>query len=371
MAKRDYYEVLGVSKSASVSEIKKAYRKLALKHHPDKNPNDKEAETKFKESAEAYEVLSNSEKRARYDQFGHAGMGGAAGGGGFGGGMSMDDIFSQFGDIFGGGFGGGFGGQQRGRRVFKGSNLRIRVKLSLEDVVNGVEKKLKVNRLVQAEGVETSTCKTCGGTGQVTRVTNTILGQMQTSSSCPSCHGMGQTITKSPPGADKQGLLREEDIVTVNIPAGVEDGMQLTLSGKGNAAPLGGVNGDLLIVIEEEEHPKLKRMGNDLYYELYVSFIDAAIGASTEVPLVKGKAKIKLEPGTQSGKVVRLRGKGVPGLQGGRTGDLLVNINVWTPQKLSAEEKAMLETMRDSENFAPQPTTRDKGFFNKVKEMFG
>ena len=371
MAKRDYYEVLGVDRKASVSEIKKAYRKLALKYHPDKNPDNTEAESKFKESAEAYEVLSNADKRARYDQFGHAGMGGAAGGGGFGGGMSMDDIFSQFGDIFGGGFGGGFGGQQRGRRVFKGSNLRIRVKLSLEDIVNGVEKKLKVNRLVQAEGVETSTCKTCGGTGQVTRVTNTILGQMQTSSTCPSCHGMGQTITKSPPGSDEHGLRREEDIVTVNIPAGVEDGMQLTMSGKGNAAPMGGVNGDLLILIEEEEHPKLKRMGSDLYYELYVSFIDAAIGASSEVPLVKGKAKIKIDPGTQSGKVVRLRGKGVPGLQGGRTGDLLVNINIWTPQKLSAEEKAMLETMRDSDNFAPQPTTRDKGFFHKVKEMFG
>lgn len=371
MAKRDYYEVLGVDRKASVSEIKKAYRKLALKYHPDKNPDNTEAESKFKESAEAYEVLSNADKRARYDQFGHAGMGGAAGGGGFGGGMSMDDIFSQFGDIFGGGFGGGFGGQQRGRRVFKGSNLRIRVKLSLEDIVNGVEKKLKVNRLVQAEGVETSTCKTCGGTGQVTRVTNTILGQMQTSSTCPSCHGMGQTITKSPPGSDEHGLRREEDIVTVNIPAGVEDGMQLTMSGKGNAAPMGGVNGDLLILIEEEEHPKLKRMGSDLYYELYVSFIDAAIGASSEVPLVKGKAKIKIDPGTQSGKVVRLRGKGVPGLQGGRTGDLLVNINIWTPQKLSAEEKAMLETMRDSDNFTPQPTTRDKGFFHKVKEMFG
>lgn len=284
MAKRDYYEVLGVDRKASVSEIKKAYRKLALKYHPDKNPDNTEAESKFKESAEAYEVLSNADKRARYDQFGHAGMGGAAGGGGFGGGMSMDDIFSQFGDIFGGGFGGGFGGQQRGRRVFKGSNLRIRVKLSLEDIVNGVEKKLKVNRLVQAEGVETSTCKTCGGTGQVTRVTNTILGQMQTSSTCPSCHGMGQTITKSPPGSDEHGLRREEDIVTVNIPAGVEDGMQLTMSGKGNAAPMGGVNGDLLILIEEEEHPKLKRMGSDLYYELYVSFIDAAIGASSEVP---------------------------------------------------------------------------------------
>lgn len=374
MAKRDYYEVLGLSKGAAESEIKKAYRKLALKYHPDKNPDDKEAEKKFKEAAEAYEVLSNAEKRAKYDRFGHAGMGGAAGGGGFGGGMSMDDIFSQFGDIFGGGFGGGFsgfGGQQRGRRTFKGTNLRVRVKLTLEDVVYGVEKKLKVNKLVQADGVETGTCRTCGGTGQVTRVTNTILGQMQTSSTCPACGGLGQTVTKAPPGADEHGLKREEDIITVNIPPGVEDGMQLTMSGKGNAAPMGGVNGDLLIVVEEEEHPELKRNGNDLYYELYISFVDAALGSSAEVPLVRGKAKIKIDPGTQSGKFVRLRGKGVPNIQGGAAGDLLVNINVWTPQQLSSSEKATLESLRDAKNFQPNPTRRDKSFFQKVKEMFG
>ena len=373
MAKRDYYEVLGVSRGASEAEIKKAYRKLALKYHPDKNPDDKDAETKFKEAAEAYEVLSNADKRAKYDRFGHAGMGGAAGGG-FGGGMSMDDIFSQFGDIFGGGFGGGFGGfggGQRGRRTFKGSNLRVRVKLTLEDIVYGVEKKLKVNRLVQAEGVEMATCRTCGGTGQVTRVTNTILGQMQTSSTCPQCNGLGQTVKSAPPGADAHGLKREEDVVTVNIPPGVEEGMQLTMSGKGNAAPLGGINGDLLILVEEEEHPTLKRNGNDLYYELYISFIDAALGASAEVPLVRGKAKIKIEPGTQSGKFVRLRGKGVPNLQGGGAGDMLVNINVWTPQQLSSAEKSALEGLRASENFQPNPTNRDKSFFQKVKEMFG
>lgn len=374
MAKRDYYEVLGLSKGAAESEIKKAYRKLALKYHPDKNPDDKEAEKKFKEAAEAYEVLSNAEKRAKYDRFGHAGMGGAGGGGGFGGGMSMDDIFSQFGDIFGGGFGGGFGGfggQQRGRRTFKGTNLRVRVKLTLEDVVYGVEKKLKVNKLVQADGVETGTCRTCGGTGQVTRVTNTILGQMQTSSTCPACGGLGQTVTKTPPGADEHGLKREEDIITVNIPPGVEDGMQLTMSGKGNAAPMGGVNGDLLIVVEEEEHPELKRNGNDLYYELYISFPDAALGSTAEVPLVRGKAKIKIEPGTQSGKFVRLRGKGVPNIQGGGAGDLLVNINVWTPQQMSGSEKATLESLREADNFQPKPTRRDKSFFQKVKEMFG
>jgi molecular chaperone DnaJ len=376
MAKRDYYEVLGLSKNATEAEIKKAYRKMALKYHPDKNPDDKDSETRFKEAAEAYEVLSNADKRARYDRFGHAGMGGAAGGGGFGGSMSMDDIFSQFGDIFGGGFGGGggfsgFGGQQRGRRVFKGTNLRVRVKLNLEEVMYGAEKKIKVNKLVQAEGVEMGTCRTCNGSGAVTRVTNTILGQMQTSSTCPTCQGLGQTVTKAPPGADAAGLRREEEVITINIPAGVEEGMQLTLSGKGNAAPMGGVNGDLLVVIEEEEHPELKRNGNDLYYELYVNFVDAAMGATSEVPLIRGKAKIKLDPGTQSGKIVRLRGKGVPSVKGYDTGDMLVSINVWTPQKLSSEEKSILEKLRTAPNFQPQPTNKDKGFFQKVKEMFG
>jgi molecular chaperone DnaJ len=376
MSKRDYYEILGLDKNASDADIKKAYRKMALKYHPDKNPNDKNAEGQFKEAAEAYEILSNKDKRARYDRFGHAGMGGAAGGG-FGGGMSMDDIFSQFGDIFGGGFGGGGGfsgfggGGQRGRRVFKGSNLRVRVKLTLEEVMYGAQKKIKVNKLVQAEGVEMGTCRTCNGSGSVTRIANTILGQMQTSSTCPNCQGLGQTVTKAPPGADASGLKREEEVVTIDIPAGVEEGMQLTLSGKGNAGPLGGINGDLLVVIEEEEHAELKRNGNDLYYELYVSFIDAAIGANCEVPLVRGKAKIKLDAGTQSGKIMRLRGKGVPNVKGYDTGDMLVSINVWTPQKLTSEEKSILEKLRTAPNFTPQPSNKDKGFFQKVKEMFG
>ena len=322
MAKRDYYEILGVDKKASGSEIKKAYRKLALKHHPDKNPEDKDAEKRFKEAAEAYEVLSDSDKRTRYDQFGHAGMGGAAGGGaaGFGGGMSMDDIFSQFGDIFGGGFGGGgfagggFGGQQRGRRVFKGSNLRIRVKLSLEDIVNGVEKKLKVNKLVQAEGVETGTCPTCGGTGQVTRVTNTILGQMQTSSTCNACHGMGQTVKKAPPGADPQGLKREQELITVNIPAGVEDGMQLTLSGKGNEAPMGGVPGDLLIVVEEEEHPTPQTNGQRPLLRALRQFHRRCAGCINRSPIGERQSKDQTgagNPERKSRETARQRGSGI------------------------------------------------------------
>lgn len=372
MAKRDYYEVLGVSKGAGADEIKKAYRKLALKYHPDKNPDDKAAEEKFKEAAEAYEVLSDQDKRARYDQFGHAGMRG--GPGGFGGGMSMDDIFSQFGDIFGGAFGGGsfggFGGGGGRRRVRKGSNLRVKIKLNLEEIAKGVEKKIKVNKLVQAAGAEYSTCQTCGGSGQVTRVANTILGQMQTASTCPGCHGSGQSLSKRPAGSDENGLVREETVVPINIPAGVADGMQLNISGKGNAAPAGGVNGDLLVVIEEEDHSPLVRNGIDLHYDAHISFLDAALGASIEVPLVSSKAKIKVEAGTQSGKTMRLKGKGLPDVNGYGRGDLFVHVQLWTPQKLSDEERKSLEAMRGSENFTPKPSKRDKGFFDKVKEMF-
>ncbi len=371
MAKRDYYEVLGVSRSASQQELKKAYRKLALKYHPDKNPDDTDAEHKFKEAAEAYEVLSNAEKRQRYDRFGHEGVRGA---GGFsGGGMNMDDIFSQFGDIFGSAFGGGFGGGGFGggaRRRRKGSNLRIKVKLSLSEVLNGTTKKVKVNKLVQAEGATFSQCKTCHGSGQVTRVTNTILGQMQTASTCPSCHGSGQTIDKVPPGADENGLKRKEEVISIDIPPGVEEGMQLNVSGKGTAAPMGGLNGDLLVVIEEEEHPTIKRNGRDLHFDLYVSFIDATLGASAEVPLVEGKAKINIPAGTQSGKIVRLRGKGLPHVQGYGKGDMLVNINVWTPQELSKEEKEKLESLRESENFKPHEEHGEKNFFQKVRDLF-
>lgn len=373
MAKRDYYEVLGVSKNATQVELKKAYRKLALKYHPDRNPDNQEAEVKFKEAAEAYEVLNDPQKRQRYDRFGHQGVGGAAGGG-FGGGMSMDDIFSQFGDIFGGAFGGGggfssgFGGGGRRRR--KGSNLRIKVKLDLKEVLNGTTKKIKVNKLVPADGVTFKTCETCKGMGQVSRVTNTILGQMQTTSTCPTCHGSGKMIDKKPSGADENGLERKEEVMSIDIPAGVEEGMQLNVSGKGNAAPMGGVPGDLLVVIEEIEHNKLKRNGKNIHYDLYVSFIDAALGGSAEVPLVEGKAKITIAPGTQSGKLVRLKGKGLPSVQSYGKGDLLVNINVWTPQQLSKEEKALLEKLKDSENFQPNADHDEKSFFQKVKDLF-
>jgi molecular chaperone DnaJ len=372
MSKRDYYEVLGVSKGASESEIKKAYRKLAIKFHPDKNPDDPTSEDKFKEAAEAYEILSDQQKKQQYDQFGHAGMGQGGFGGGGAGGMDMDDIFSQFGDIFGGGFGGGGGGfgRSQGRRTVKGSNLRVKLKLSLEDVVNGVEKKIKVNKLVQAKGVEYTTCSTCKGTGQVTRVVSSFLGQMQTASPCPTCRGAGQSIGKKPAGSDQNGMVREEVVIPIEIPAGVEEGMQLTVRGKGNDAPGNGVTGDLLIVIEEEEHPHLKREGVNLHHDLYLNFADAALGTSTEVPVVGGKVKFKIAPGTQSGKTLRLKAKGIPEINGYGRGDILIHVNIWTPQTLNKEEKALLEKIKNSENFAPNPDKKDKGFFDRVKDMF-
>lgn len=373
MSKRDYYEVLGVSKNADASEIKKAYRKLAIKFHPDKNPDNPDAEVKFKEAAEAYEILSNPEKKQRYDQFGHAGLDGSAGGGGFGGGgMNMDDIFSQFGDIFGGGgggFGGGFGRSQ-GRRTVKGTNLRVRLNLTLEEIANGVEKKIKVNKLVQAEGVEYKTCGTCKGQGQVTRVVNSFLGQMQTASTCPTCNGSGQSIDKKPAGSDQNGMVRKEVVIPIEIPAGVEDGMQLNVRGKGNDAPGNGVAGDLLVVISEVEHETLKREGQNLHYDLYLNFADVAMGTSVEIPAVGGSVKFKITPGTQSGKTLRLKGKGLPSVNGYGKGDILVHVNVWTPQTLTKEEKKALEVLQKSENFAPNPTSKDKGFFDRVKDVF-
>ena len=373
MAKRDYYEILGVSKSASASEIKKAYRKKAIEYHPDKNPNDKTAEAKFKEAAEAYEVLSNPDKKARYDQFGHQAFDGAGGFGG--GGMNMEDIFSQFGDIFGGAFGGGGfssfgGGFGGGQRRVKGSNLRIRVKLTLEDIANGVEKKVKVRRKVQATGTTYSTCSSCNGSGQVTRITNTILGRMQTASTCPSCGGAGQTIKNRPADADSQGLKVSEETVSIKIPAGVVDGMQLKVSGKGNEAPGNGISGDLLVAIEEEKHPTLQREGDNLHYDLYISISDAVLGGSKEIDTVTGKVRIKIEPGVQSGKILRLRGKGIPSINGYGKGDLLVHINVWTPKKLTKSQKEFFEKMLNDENFVPSPQIGDKSFFEKVKDMF-
>ena len=367
MSKRDYYEVLGVSKSAASSEIKKAYRKLALKYHPDKNPDDSAAEEKFKEAAEAYEVLSDDNKRERYNRFGHAGMKGAAGGGHS---MNMEDIFSQFGDIFGGAFGGGFGGSSGRRRRAKGSDLRIKVKLNLEEIATGAKKKIRVVKQVLADGVEYSDCSTCGGSGQVRRVSNTILGQMQTSSTCPSCHGSGVRITKKPKDADHIGMVRKDEVVEIDIPSGVEDGVQLVMRGNGNGAPVGGVPGDLLSVVEELPHDQFQRNGKNIHHDLYVGFTDAALGASAEVPLLNGKAKIKIEPGTQSGKLVRLRGKGLPSMDSYGNGDLLVNINVWTPQELTNDERKALESLRDSSNFKPDPNHDERGFFDKVRDLF-
>lgn len=365
--KRDYYEVLGVSKGASESEIKKAYRKLALKYHPDKNPDDADAEEKFKEAAEAYEVLSDPEKKSRYDQFGHAGMGGAGFGGG---GMNMDDIFSQFGDIFGGAFGGGsFGGSRRPRTV-KGSNLRVKMKLTLKEIAEGVTKKIKVNKLVNAPGVTYKSCMTCNGTGRITKVSQTFLGAMQTQTACHVCRGAGKMIDQKPADADVNGLIRKEEVIEIDIPAGVMDGMQLSVTGKGNAGPFDGIPGDLIVVIEEIPHESLRRDEENLHYEAFISFVDAALGTSIEIPTVTGKAKIKVEPGTQSGKVLRLKGKGLPNIQGYGDGDQFVHINIWTPKKLSKEEKEILEKLRGSENFQPDPDHRDKGFFQRMKEMF-
>lgn len=383
MSKKDYYDVLGVSKSATADEIKKAYRKLAIKYHPDKNPNDKTAEEKFKEGAEAYEVLSNPEKKQRYDQFGHAGMGGAAGGG-YGGGMNMEDILSRFGDVFGGSghpFDSFFGGSQSrgGRKTTKGSNLRIKVKLTLEEIANGVEKKIKVNKQISCKTCNgtgakdkssVNICQTCGGSGAVRRVTNTILGQMQTTVTCPTCHGSGQQITSKCNACHGEGITRGEETITINIPAGVADGMQLSMSDKGNAAPNNGIAGDLIILIEELPHETLKREANNIVYDLRLNFIDAVLGTSVEVPTIDGKAKIKIEPGTQSGKLLRLKGKGLPEINSYRRGDEIIHINIWTPKALSGEERAILEKLKNSPNFKPQPGKNEKSFFEKMKEYF-
>ena len=376
MAKQDFYEILGISKSASQSEIKKAYRKMAIKYHPDKNPDDKVAEENFKKAAEAYEVLSDENKKARYDQYGHAAFDGPQGGGGFGGGgMNMDDIFSQFGDIFGGGgFGGGFGGFGRGgqrQARVKGSNMRIRVKLTLEEIAKGIEKKVKVRRKIQADGVSYKTCTTCNGSGQVMRVTNTILGRMQTAATCTSCSGAGEIISSKPNGSDAQGLIVNEETVSINIPAGVTEGVQLKVGGKGNEAPgKNSIPGDLLVLIEEIPHEKLKREGTNIHYDLYVNFSEAVLGTSKEVETVSGKVKIKIDAGTQSGKILRLKGKGLPSIERYGTGDFLIHINVWTPQELDKEQRTFFEDMMNNENFSPNPNTSDKSFFEKVKDMF-
>ncbi len=377
--KRDYYEVLSVAKNAAGDEIKKAYRKVAIKYHPDKNPDDPTAEDKFKEAAEAYEVLSNEQKRARYDRYGHQ----ASGGGGGGGPQNLEDIFSQCGDNFGGGgfdsFFGGRGQQGGGRRVRKGSNLRIKLKLDLEEVANGVEKKIKVKRYVACDtcsgtgaknGTDLKTCGTCNGQGQVKRVVNTMLGQMVSASTCPTCEGEGQVVTSKCDVCHGDGRQLHEEVIPINIPAGVAEGMQLSMTGKGNFPERGGVPGDLLIQIEEEAHELLRRDGNNIMFEQYISFVDAALGSSIEVPTIEGKVKIKVEPGTQPGKILRLRGKGIKDITGYGRGDQLIHLNVWTPKSVSGEERELLEKLRDSRNFVPNPGKNDKGFFEKVKEYF-
>jgi len=375
MAKRDFYEILGVDKSATKEEIKKAYRKIAIKFHPDKNPDNKEAEDKFKEAAEAYEILSNDEKRQKYDRFGHQGVGG---GGGFsGGGMNMDDIFSQFGDIFGGDGGGspfdsffGGGGRGGGRRTRKGTNLRIKLKLNLKEIAEGVEKKIKVNRLIVDPDTTFKNCSTCNGTGQVRKVMNTMLGQMMSTSTCPTCGGAGQMVDNRASGTDSSGMKRNEEVISIKIPAGVAEGMQLSMSGKGNEVA-GGIPGDLLIVVEEQEDDTLKRDGNNVIFEMHVSFIDAVLGAQKEVPTIDGKVKIKIEPGTQSGKILRLRGKGIKDIDGYTKGDQLIHVNVWTPKTLTKDERLAFENFRGSESFEPNPSKNEKGFFENMKEFFG
>lgn len=380
--KRDFYEILGIGKNANKDEIKKAYRQMAIKYHPDKNPGDKESEDKFKEAAEAYEVLSDDNKRARYDQFGHAGMSGSSGGGGYSHDWNIDDIFSQFGDIFGGHFGsfGGFGGGggRGSRRVPRGTDLRVKVKLTYQEIATGVEKKIKVNKYINCKscngsGAEGSsgftTCSTCRGSGYVTRVTNTILGQMQSSSPCPTCGGEGKTINHKCSACSGEGVVRDNEVITIKIPAGVAEGMQLSVSGKGNAARRGGMPGDLLVIIEEEKHPELIRDGNDLIFNLSVSIPDAILGAPIEIPTIDGKVKIKIEPGTQPGKILRLRGKGLPEVNSYNRGDLLVAINVWIPKTLSKDEKAFIEKMAKSSSFTPDPKDQSN-FFDRMRGYF-
>lgn len=387
--KRDYYEILGVAKGASAEEIKKAYRKVAMQYHPDRNPGNKEAEEKFKEAAEAYEVLSDADKRSQYDRFGHAGVSGNGRGGFSGGqGMNMDDIFSQFGDIFGddifGSFFGGGGGQRRGggggrSRGIRGSNLRVRIKLTYEEIAKGTTKNIKVKKYVSCTTCSGSgakdknsmqTCGTCGGSGQVRRVQNTFLGQMQTVTTCPTCNGEGTTIANKCTSCKGEGRVYGEENISIDIPAGVQEGMQLSIAGKGNMGERGGMPGDLIVLIEEEAHPQLHRDGLNVAFDLHISFPDAVFGTQVEVPTIDGRAKIKIPPGTQSGKIFRLKGKGFPAVQSYEKGDQLIYVNIWTPQHLSAEEKAMLEKMQQSPNFHPKPEKGEKGFFERVREMF-
>lgn len=388
MAKRDYYEVLGVSKSASADEIKKAYRKIALQYHPDRNPGNKDAEEHFKEAAEAYDTLSSSDKRAQYDRFGHAGVGNGGRGGQGPGGMRMEDIFENFGDIFGeDAFGSFFGGGRQGggggrRRGTRGANLRVKLKMDYVEIANGANKKIKVKKYVPCNTCDGSgakdkssvqTCGGCGGSGQVRRVSNTFLGQMQTVTTCPTCNGEGMQITAKCGNCKGEGRVYGEETLNLDIPAGVQEGMQLSMGGAGNAGERGGPAGDLLILVEEEKHPHLKRRDLDVVYELHLSFPEVVLGTSVEVPTIDGKAKIKIPAGTQSGKIFRLKGKGFPAFQSNYDkGDELVEVNIWSPQHLTNEEKDMLEKLKNSPNFKPGPEAKsDKSFFDKIKDALG
>jgi len=381
--KRDYYEILGITKAASHEEIKKAYRKVAMQYHPDRNPGDKVAEEKFKEAAEAYEVLGDADKKTQYDRFGHNAFSGGRGGFGGGHGMNMDDIFSQFGDIFGDeGFGSFFGGgSRRGgpRRGSRGTNLRVKLKLNFEEIAKGAHKTIKVKKYVSCNTCQGSgakdknsvqTCSTCQGSGQVRRVQNTFLGQMQTVTTCPACNGEGTTVTAKCNTCKGEGRAYGEETISIDIPAGVQEGMQLSINGKGNAGERGGQPGDLIVLIEEEAHPQLQRDGLNVAFELYISFPDAVFGIQVEVPTIDGRAKIKIPAGTQSGKIFRLKGKGFPHVNSYDKGDQLIHVNIWTPQHVSSEEKEMLEKMHASENFEPKPEKNEKSFFDKVREMF-
>lgn len=383
--KRDYYEILGVSKTSTQEEIKKAYRKVAMQYHPDRNPGDKAAEEKFKEAAEAYEILNDADKKAQYDRFGHNAFAGGGGGrGGFNGGMNMDDIFSQFGDIFGDdAFGSFFGGGRRSAgsqgRGSRGSNLRVKLKMNFEEIAKGANKTIKVKKHVKCSTCSGSgakdknsvqTCNTCHGSGQVRRVQNTFLGQMQTVTTCPTCNGEGTTVTSKCTSCKGEGRVYGEETVSIDIPAGVQEGMQLSIAGKGNAGERGGAPGDLIVLIEEEPHPHLQRDGLNVAFELYISFPDAVFGTNVEVPTIDGRAKIKIPAGTQSGKIFRLKGKGFPNVNSYEKGDQLIHVNIWTPQHVTADEKHMLEKMNHSPNFEPKPEKNEKSFFDKVREMF-
>ncbi|MDR2971535.1 MAG: molecular chaperone DnaJ [Bacteroidales bacterium] len=385
--KRDYYEILGVEKNASPEELKKAYRKKAMEFHPDRNPGNKEAEDQFKEAAEAYDVLSSPDKRARYDQFGHVGMSGAAdSSGGFG--IDLDTIFERFGDLFGGHFGGGFGGfsggfsgsrRQQRQHVRKGTNLRITVKLTLEEIASNTEKKLKIKKQIvcpQCIGLGTNnkadiiTCSKCNGKGRIVHQQRSMFGIMQHEVVCDQCHGEG-TIIKNPcSNCQGSGTVLGEEIVAISIPAGVQDGMQLSMREKGNAPPRGGINGDLIVAIEEIPHEVFEREANNLYLNYYISFPQAALGGNVEIPTLDGKARIKLTAGTQGGQVLRLQGKGLPEINTHRKGDLIINVNVWTPKNLSKEEKEIVEKFLKSENFTPKPGKNEKSFFNRVRQFF-